>query len=110
MRECRNAIVVWIPEHNLHTLLFGWRREGYVMLPTLQGARDANGNRHDIPADATLDRVCHAWDRKAFGLRLLHPSFPLVPDGELPQEWQLAETAIRAMEVQPDGYFFYREE
>ncbi len=44
-----------------------------VNVPALQGP----------PEDASLRSVRHSWEKRAFGFLYEHPSFAIVPEGEL---------------------------
>lgn len=65
--------ILWLSQDAVFTLLGGWHGFQFVALPVFQLP---TGERCGV-----VD-VCHSWERKCFGIRLYHESFPEVASGD----------------------------
>jgi hypothetical protein len=105
MHQPRHCIVVWVPEDDILCLLGGWTRylvdgTGSIALPSLKdSAWEHDGTHLPIPEDVSLVGVAHAWDRKAFGFLLEHPSFAPVEAGHSFPTAILTEICIHGVPV-----------
>lgn len=71
----RRHAIFWIDKHALMALLGGWGGSGQFLRPVCA----------NLPADAKILDVQYDFHRDAFGVKMEHPSFEVVPEGcELP--------------------------
>jgi hypothetical protein len=107
----RRCCVVWVSEGDVLTLFGQWSRHavagGCIALPSLADSRwEKGGAKFSFPDGVEVERATHSWERRAFGLLLSHPSFPEVPEGELPPDVILTHVVIQYQPVRremPDG-------
>lgn len=91
-RRCR---IYWLPEGAVWALVSGRRR-----LPHCLSVYSLDG----VPDDVTVDSVFADWPRRAFGFRVSHPSFEVVPDGmPVPETHLIATVESIRLDMDPDG-------
>jgi hypothetical protein len=83
-------------------LLGNWRHHQFVALPWLEHCADLNGNKVDLPRDYTIMDATYSWERHSIGIRISHPSFHAVPDGEQDPYLYYREVTIEARPIIKD--------
>jgi hypothetical protein len=91
MRESRYKILAISPEAIVH-LLGGWKHRDYLRLPTLVR----------LPSDVEVMCVNADWANNIIQVKLWHPSFPIVPDGQIVLRLDSRELEIETVQLLRD--------
>ena len=68
-------VIVYVSENNILDMIRGWHAAE---------TRIVSSCFSHIPRDARVLSVCHDPMRRSFGFAIVHPSFDVVADGEMP--------------------------
>lgn len=102
MHTIRRTCTLWIPVEVVVALLGNWRHHTCIALPWLQSAADSQGNKIGLPPDYTVLDATYDWQRRAIGVRLTHPTFAPVADGEQDPCLYYREVVIEARPIIKD--------
>ena len=97
MTNERREYALWMPAELVLTLMGNWRHYQFIALPFLERCADAEGKLFQLPADVRIEQATYSWERKAIGLALSHPTFPVVPDGMERPSLYYREITIQAL-------------
>lgn len=97
MNAERREYALWVPAELILTLMGNWRHYQCIGLPVLERCADAGGKVFPLPADVRIENATYDWSRKAIGLALSHPTFPVVPDGMERPSLYYREITIQAL-------------
>jgi hypothetical protein len=95
----RREYTLWMPVQIIMTLMGNWRHRSYLALPWLERCADGEGKKVEIPADYEIVDATYDWSRKSVGIRISHPSFPVVPEGEYSPVLYYREVTIEARPI-----------
>ncbi len=90
-RPERRARIYWLPDWAVWDLFTArWALPDFITLHFLDG----------VPPDCEVESVFYAPERRAFGFRLIHPSFDPVPSGAHPPDF--GEVRYESVRVNKD--------
>lgn len=103
MRE-RRGYVVWLnPDEVVNLFRMADPANDFIMVPSLQQGRDEAGGVVKIPPDVSVTDATYDWYRRQIGLRITHPSFPVVKDGDYWPSLTSAQWELRSKRVVREG-------